>query len=64
MFQKIISYLMTGDVCSYADELSDKISRPHNFKGEYGLGAAVGMSNPSALAENEVYSYKNDFLER
>jgi glutathione synthase/RimK-type ligase-like ATP-grasp enzyme len=64
MFQKIISYLMTGDVCSYADELSDKISRPHDFKGEYGLGAAVGMSNPSALAENEVYSYKNDFSER
>ena len=27
MFQKIISYLMTGDACSYADELSNKVSR-------------------------------------
>ena len=34
---------------------------PHDFEGEYGLGAATGMSNPSALAENEVYSYKIDF---
>ena len=64
MFQKIISYLMTGDACSYADEHSDKISRPHEFEGEYGLGAVVRMSNPSALAENEVYSYKIDFSER
>ncbi|MCX6678434.1 MAG: RimK family alpha-L-glutamate ligase [Methanothrix sp.] len=61
MFQKIISYLMTGDACSYADELSDKVSRPHGFEGEYGLGAAAGMSKPSALAENEVHSYKIDF---
>jgi len=61
MFQKIISYLMTGDACSYADELSNKISHPRDFEGEYGLGAAAGMSNPSALAENEVCSYKIDF---
>ena len=40
MFHKIISYLMTGDACSYADELSDKVSGPHGFEGEYGLGAA------------------------
>jgi len=64
MFQKIISYLMTGDTCSYADEQSNKILGPHGFEGEYGLGAASGMSNPSALAENEVYSYKIDFSER
>ena len=61
MFQKIISYLMTGDACSYADELSVKVLAPHDFEGEYGLGAAAGMSNPSALAENEAYSYKIDF---
>jgi glutathione synthase/RimK-type ligase-like ATP-grasp enzyme len=61
MFQKIISYLMTGDACSYADELSNKVSRPHDFEGEYGLGVATGMPNPSALAENEVCSYKIDF---
>ncbi|MDD4161168.1 MAG: RimK family alpha-L-glutamate ligase [Methanothrix sp.] len=64
MFQKIISYLMTGDACSYADELSNKVQGPHGFEGEYGLGASAGMSNPSALAENEVYSYKIDFSER
>ena len=64
MFQKIISYLMTGDACRYADELSDKVSRLHDFEGEYGLGAVARMSNPSALAENEVYSYKIDFSER
>jgi hypothetical protein len=61
MFQKIISYLMTGDACSYADELSNKVSLSHDFEGEYGLGAATGMSNPSALTENEVCSYKIDF---
>ncbi|MDQ1260975.1 MAG: hypothetical protein QG575_156 [Euryarchaeota archaeon] len=61
MFQKIISYLMTGDACSYADELSDMALGPHGFEGEYGLGAAAGMSNPSALAENAAYSYKIDF---
>jgi glutathione synthase/RimK-type ligase-like ATP-grasp enzyme len=58
MFQKIISYLMTGDACSYADELSDKVLERHSFEGEYGLGAAAGMSTPSAMAENEVYSNK------
>jgi glutathione synthase/RimK-type ligase-like ATP-grasp enzyme len=61
MFQKIISYLMTGDACSYADEHSDKALDPHGFEGEYGLGAAAGMASPSALAENEVCSYKIDF---
>jgi glutathione synthase/RimK-type ligase-like ATP-grasp enzyme len=61
MFQKIISYLMTGDACSYADGHSDKAQDPHGFEGEYGLGAAAGMARPSALAENEVYSYKIDF---
>ncbi len=61
MFQKIISYLMTGDACSYADGLSDKALGQHGFEGEYGLGAAAGMSNPSVLAENAVYSYKIDF---
>jgi glutathione synthase/RimK-type ligase-like ATP-grasp enzyme len=61
MFQKIISYLMTGDACSYADGHSDKALDPHGFEGEYGLGAAAGMASPSALAENEVYSYKIDF---
>lgn len=64
MFQKIISYLMTGDACSYADELSNKVSGPHGFEGEYGLGAATSVSNPSALAENEGYSYKIEFSER
>jgi hypothetical protein len=59
MFQKIISYLMTGDVCSYAEELSDRVLDPHGFEGEYGLGAAAGMSHSSsALAENDVYTYK------
>jgi glutathione synthase/RimK-type ligase-like ATP-grasp enzyme len=62
MFQKIISYLMTGDACSYADELSNKVLGPHGFGGEYGLGAATGMSNASVLAENTVHSYKIDFL--
>jgi glutathione synthase/RimK-type ligase-like ATP-grasp enzyme len=61
MFQKIISYLMTGDACSYADELSGKTLGPHGFEGEYGLGAAAGMSDSSALAENAAYSYKIDF---
>jgi glutathione synthase/RimK-type ligase-like ATP-grasp enzyme len=64
MFQKIISYLMTGDACSYADGLCSKVSGPHGFEGGYGLGAATSVSNPSALAENEVYSYKIDFSER
>lgn len=64
MFQKIISYLMTGDVDNYAYELSRKAPGPHGFEGEYGLGAAAGISIPSALAENEVYSYKIDFSER
>jgi glutathione synthase/RimK-type ligase-like ATP-grasp enzyme len=64
MFQKIISYLMTGNVDNYADELSHKVPGPHGFEGEYGLGAAAGISSPSALAENEVYSYKIDFSER
>lgn len=64
MFQKIISYLMTGDVDNYAYELSQKAPGLHGFEGEYGLGAAAGISNPSALAENEVYSYKIDFSER
>ncbi len=64
MFQKIISYLMTGDVDNYAYELSQKAPGPHGFEGEYGLGAAAGISIPSALAENEVYSYKIDFSER
>ena len=61
MFQKIISYLMTGDVCSYAEVLSDKVLDPHGFEGEYGLGAAAGMSHSSALAENDVYTYKINF---
>ncbi len=61
MFQKIISYLMTGDASRYADELSGKVLDPHDFEGEYGLGAAAGMSTPSALSENEVCSYKIDF---
>ena len=61
MFQKIISYLMTGDVCSYAEVLSDKVLDPHGFEGEYGLGAAAGMSHSSALAESDVYTYKINF---
>jgi len=64
MFEKIISYLMTGDACGYADELSDRVSRPHGFEGEFGLGNVANISNPSALAENEVYSHKIDFSER
>jgi glutathione synthase/RimK-type ligase-like ATP-grasp enzyme len=64
MFQKIISYLMTGDVASYAEELSHKAFGPNGFEGEYGLGASAGICSPSALAENEVYSYKIDFSER
>ncbi|MCK9442357.1 MAG: RimK family alpha-L-glutamate ligase [Methanothrix sp.] len=64
MFQKIISYLMTGDALSYAEELSDKALGPHGFEGEYGLGAAASISNAPALAETEVHSYKIDFSER
>jgi len=64
MFQKIISYLMTGDACRYADELSNEALGPHGFEGEYGLGAAAGISYPPALAENAVCSYKIDFSER
>jgi glutathione synthase/RimK-type ligase-like ATP-grasp enzyme len=64
MFQKIISYLMTGDVDNYAYGLSQKAPGPHGFEGEYGLGADAGIISPSALAENEVYSYKIDFSER
>ena len=64
MFQKIISYLMTGDADNYADELSQKVPGPQGFEGEYGLGADAGITGPSALAENEVYSYKIDFSER
>ncbi|HPS92211.1 MAG TPA: hypothetical protein PKV33_08645, partial [Methanothrix sp.] len=61
MFQKIISYLMTGDACSYAEELSMKALGPHGFEGEYGLGAAAGISSTSDLEEKEAYSYKIDF---
>jgi glutathione synthase/RimK-type ligase-like ATP-grasp enzyme len=64
MFHKIISYLMTGDVKSYAEEQSHALTGHHDFEGEYGLGASAGIHNPSALAENEVYSYKIDFSER
>ncbi|MFZ3147684.1 MAG: RimK family alpha-L-glutamate ligase [Methanothrix sp.] len=64
MFQKIISYLMTGDALSYADELYDNALGPHGFEGEYGLGAAAGISNVPALAETEAHSYKIDFSER
>jgi hypothetical protein len=64
MFQKIISYLMTGDACSYADELSVKVLGTHGFEGDYGLRAAAGMCNPSALTESEAYAYKIDFSER
>jgi len=64
MFQKIISYLMTGDACRYADELSNEALGPHGFDGEYGLGAAAGISNSPALAEKAVCSYKIDFSER
>ncbi len=64
MFQMIISYLMTGDVGNYADGLSQKALRAHGFEGEYGLGASAGICPPSALAENEGYSYKIDFSER
>jgi glutathione synthase/RimK-type ligase-like ATP-grasp enzyme len=64
MFQKIISYLMTGDVYSYADDLSHKILGTQGFEGDYGLGAAAGINDPPAFAENEAYSYKIDFSER
>lgn len=64
MFQKIISYLMTGDAGSYAEVLSHRILGPHGFEGEYGLGASAGICSQSALAENESYSYKIDFSER
>jgi glutathione synthase/RimK-type ligase-like ATP-grasp enzyme len=64
MFQKIISYLMTGDALSYAEELSDKALDPNSFEGEYGLGAASSISSAPALAETEVHSYKIDFSER
>jgi glutathione synthase/RimK-type ligase-like ATP-grasp enzyme len=61
MFQKIVSYLMTGDASSYAEELSMKALGPHGFEGEYGLGAAAGISSTSDLEEKEAYSYKIDF---
>ena len=62
MFQKIISYLMTGDACSYADELSDKVYGPHGFEGEYGLELRCHCIH--ALCRKRVYSYKIDFSER
>lgn len=61
MFQKIVSYLMTGDASSYAEELSMKALGPDGFEGEYGLGAAAGISSTSDLEEKEAYSYKIDF---
>ena len=61
MFQKIISYLMTGDACSYAEDLSEKALGPHGFEGEYGLGAAAGICSQPALEEKAAYSYKIDF---
>jgi glutathione synthase/RimK-type ligase-like ATP-grasp enzyme len=64
MFGKIISYLMTGDVRSFYEEEANRTRSRNDFEGEYGLGAAAGICSPSALAENEVYSYKIDFSER
>ncbi|VVB72129.1 Glutamate--LysW ligase ArgX [uncultured archaeon] len=64
MFQKIISYLMTGDATSYAIESSKRILGTHGFEGEYGLGAATVFANAAATLENDVYSYKIDFSER
>ena len=44
MFHKIISYLMTGDASSHANELSHELQFPHGFEGEYGLGASTAFA--------------------
>ncbi len=64
MFQKIISYLMTADASGNANDLSQGVSCPHGFEGEYGLGAATAFAGASHLAENDIYSCKIDFSER
>jgi glutathione synthase/RimK-type ligase-like ATP-grasp enzyme len=64
MFQKIISYLMTGDACSYANELMHELQFPYGFEGEYGLGASTAFAEAAALPENDVCSCKIDFSER
>jgi len=64
MFHKIISYLITGDASSYAEELSEPTYDPHGFEGEYGLGASTSFAYRDAPVENDVCSYKIDFSER
>jgi len=63
MFQKIISYLMTGNATGYANEISEKAMHPHGFEGEYGLGAAAAFYQAPQIAESESNSYKIDFSE-
>ena len=64
MFGKIISYLMTGDAGSYAESLSQNAMGYKGMEGDLSLGSGAAMCSPSALAENETYSYKIDFSER
>jgi hypothetical protein len=64
MFRKIISYLMTGDTSSHAEELSDQTYGPHGVEGEYGLGASTAFASAGSFADNGICSYKIDFSER
>ena len=64
MFGKIISYLMTGDAGSYAESLSQNAMGYKDLEGDLSPGSGAAMCSPSALAENETYSYKIDFSER
>ena len=63
MFGKIISYLMTGDAGCYAESLSQN-AMGYKGIGDLILGSDAAMCSPSAMAENETYSYKIDFSER
>lgn len=49
MFQKIISYLMTGDASVYANEIMRELQFPYGFEGEYGLGASTAFAEAQTL---------------
>ncbi len=68
MFANIISYLMKGDVCGYAESLSQAATNQLGLDGGLNLESGPSMCGPSSLdedlAEDEVCSYKIDFSER
>ena len=64
MFAKIISYLMTGDTCGYAESLSQKAPGYDGLAGGLSLPSNSALYSPSSLTENEACSYKIDFSER